>query len=230
MRRILTIKTLLLFFNILLLAGFPAYISQGQTSNNTTEKSPYSFDVDLLAKNMFLSCELFEEGKNLYEQKEFQKARLKFQEALQKDQDNAKASQHLKLCEEALSRNLPKATSPTLMVSPNKLEIDQAEKPKDVQLLTDLLNRVETLEAKKSSNIKQDKETPSDISHTSIPNDPSERQHPELDSKITEDLQMTHKVKQSEFLMLQGNKYYENLDYEKAYEFYKKALEVLEQE
>ncbi|MFH1395032.1 MAG: hypothetical protein ABIH09_02625 [Candidatus Omnitrophota bacterium] len=245
MRKILTIKHLLLFLNILFIVGLSAHISHGQTGNKPDEKSPYSFNIDQIAENIFLSCELFEEGTKLYEQKDFKNAGLKFQEALQKDRENSKASQYLKLCTETLSSNssVTNENKADLSKIQDKPKIDQSKTTEeDVQLLTNLLNRVKHLESKQDKPITdtdkktltsekavlQDEEklqTEPDSLKAAVP---SPAQQNKIDVKTEQDLAMAQKVRQSELLMLQGNKYYENLDYEKAYEFYKKALKVLD--
>jgi len=198
-----------------------AFSSPSRAEENKT--GTYSLDVKTLAKNIFASCELFEEGKKLYENQDIAGARLKFTEALSLDPGNKKASKYLKLCGSALEASL----------SQKNLIADENENEQDIKLLERLIERVEELESpakteitvqsgKKAAGIKSSKEKPSAEFKKRAALLKSSR------TKEAYQLADKQKIERAEDLLSEGNKYYETMNYDKAYKLYKESLENLQ--
>jgi len=202
--------------------------------------SSYSLDVEDLAKDIFASCELFQEGKKLYENRDYDGARLKFSKALEIDPGNKKASKYLKLLDGKKPNPAPKTKPRT--VSKGKTDLNTKKTESDIQLLETLIDRVNKLETKAPP------KTITAVAGTRATHVQKQEQEKQLSKKasarFTEKAHLSQQtqyasekrkvesvtleeIAKSEGLLKEGNKYYENQNYEKAFKLYSEALEIL---
>ena len=222
---------------VLIIAGLCLYSLplDAVESKNKKPKS-YSIDVEDLAKDIFASCELFQEGKKLYENRDYPGARTKFREALATDPGNKKASKYLKLCADRIPKPKPRT------VSKKKADLNTKKTSEDIQLLQTLINRVDKLETKPAP------KTVTAIAPAHSPQVQKQKKEKQFSKKasarFTEKARLSQQTQYTaekrkvesvtlkeiavaESLVKEGNKYYENLNYEKAYKLYSEALEIL---
>ncbi len=209
---------------ILIVVGLCLYalpLAADQSKNK--KPSSYSLDVEDLAKDIFASCELFQEGKKLYENRDYNGARIKFRSALAIDPGNKKAVKYLKLLGERKPNPVKKTES-------------------DIQLLETLINRVNTLETQAPPKTitaiaadhaphvqqqEQEKQPSKKASARFTEKARLSQQTQYASEKIKVELVTLKEIAKAEGLLKEGNKYYENLNYEKAYKLYAEALEIL---
>lgn len=201
--------------------------------------SSYSVDVKDLAKDIFASCELFQEGKKLYENRDYAGAKTKFSEALATDPGNKKASKYLKLCGGKTPNPAPKPKPRT--VSKKKADLNTKKTESDIQLLETLITRVNKLETQTPP--KTITAVAASASHVQK-QEQKKQLSPKASDRFTEKARLSQQnqyaaekrkietvtlkeIAKAENLVKEGNKYYENLNYEKAYKLYKEALEIL---
>ena len=236
-------KTARLFVPVFLTAAFCAFLTAPVHAgeNEENKKSFYSLDVDSLAKDIFVSCELFHEGKTLYENSDYDNAQAKFREALAIDPGNEKASKYLKLCVAAKTPGAAPGSRVGASLSKKPVSEDKNNEA-DIQLLQRLIARVD--------NIEESKKTQSSRPRAAGPSGDEQKQDitPAVSKKssarfkerarLVKPKQYTNEkkkleattlqeIEKAEALLAEGDKYYENLNYEKAYKLYKTALEVL---
>ncbi len=223
--RILSLKVLLV-----LLAVSPSF-SFTQNACPQDIAGDVSFmaqDLQTLAKNILASCELVEEGKLLYKKLDYFKASEKFKEALSRDPGNKNAQKYLDLCEKKLQTS-----------SKSGETIAATRREKGLEILKDLDQRIQKLEGtapernvstypiKKTSPIKpavkKEKGPVSGKTETQISQKTSETEKELSPSKSDE----KEKIKKAEYLIEQGDKYYQQGKFIRAYELYKEALELL---
>jgi len=224
---------------IFLITGFCVLIlpAAGIAESEKEKSDVHSIDVDKLAKNIFVSCELFYEGKKLYDNRDYDNARLKFREALALDLGNLKASKYLKLCgpnKKTGSENKP----PVIAAPPNEIILEEKRNENDIQLLQSLIERLDKVEDSRiiQTTLSQSQKTASSEKKQESSKKASTRFKervrsikPNQYSAEKKKLESTslEEIEKAENLLSKGDKYYENLNYEKAYQLYKSALEIL---
>lgn len=212
--------------------------------NEENKKSFYSLDIDSLAKDIFVSCELFQEGKTLYENRDYDNAQAKFREALKIDPGNKKASKYLNLCVSAQKPEPPRYSRAAASLSEEPIS-ENKNNEDDIQLLQRLIERVDDIEKSKKT-----QSPPARMEKIARP-EPKQETDPVFSKKpsarfkerarLVKPRQYTNEkkkleattlqeIEKAEALLAEGNKYYENLNYEKAYKLYKSALKVLHKE
>ena len=239
-------KSARLFVSVFLTAAFCALLAAPVHAgeNEENKKSFYSLDVDSLAKDIFVSCELFHEGKTLYENRDYDNAKIKFREALEIDPGNEKASKYLKLCGPAKTPSSARDSRSGGSLFKEPISENKNNEP-DIQLLQRLIARVDNIEESKKTQPPRpravspagDKQK-QDIKPTVSKKSSSrfkERARLVTPKQYTDEkkkLEATtlQEIERAEALLAEGDKYYENLNYEKAYKLYKTALEVLHPE
>jgi len=228
---------------VLIFAGLCLYALPLAADQSKDKKpSTYSVDVENLAKNIFASCELFQEGKKLYENCDYDGAKIKFRKAVEIDPGNKKASKYLKLLGNKKPDPAPAGKTKSLKVRKKMDTLNTRKNESDIQLLETLINRVNKLETvappKKVTAVARD----------TSPHVQKQEQETQLSKKasarFTEKARLSQQTRhaserrkiesvtlkeiaESESLLKEGNKYYENLNYEKAYKLYSEALEIL---
>ncbi|RKY41496.1 MAG: hypothetical protein DRP85_06045 [Candidatus Makaraimicrobium thalassicum] len=196
----------------------------------SAEKRPVflSRDIKELAKNIFASCELFEEGKKLYQQHDYANAGIKFQQALARDPKNKKARKYLKLCNRR-TVGTPKKTEK----GKEQRELDERKRREtETRFLQELEQRVKQLEieqrtaVEKEAAVSKKMETTGDT-RTGEQRDaqrPPRKEISEFETKAEKE----KRIKNAEYLIKEGDKYYEQLKYQKAYKLYKEAFQALQ--
>jgi len=206
----------------------PLFFACPYTYGEVESAPSYSQDIMELAKNLLASYELFEKGKRLFKKRDYMDARATFQDALDKDSKNEKAGKYLLLCDKKIA---------TLEKSEEEKEEKERERSEweqqadiEARLLKDLERRIRELETKKDE--EPEKETAVEwkkLGEQLEPEKPAAKtaDDKELEETMLREEEIRKSVIESEDLVEQGNLYFQNQEYEKAYDFYRKALKSL---
>ncbi|MDD5634730.1 MAG: tetratricopeptide repeat protein [Candidatus Omnitrophica bacterium] len=158
-------------------------------------------DTDSLARSIFRSFELFEEGRTLYTSGKIQDAKAKFTEALEKDPKNSKAREYLNLCSggEKTSQKEPSA--------------ENASAANVAKTVDKIEQRIKLIERKQT--------TKSLVSDTEL-----DRKFSDF-FKLTASPSGKEKIEKARKLFEEGERFYNEAKYDMAYTLYTQASQVL---
>ena len=197
----------------LLLPG--ASLAQNQPGGESS--ALYPGGLASLAKNILMSYNLFEEGKTLYEKEDYLNARVKFQQALLRDPKNNKAKKYLSLCDKK-----------RVAAKKSKKTSDKTEKmidEEELAFLKELETRISNLETEKPVKYTPHAEQEKSPEVSPAPTSDESAPPPAKQTKTVPSLEEIRRAKKTEQFISQGDKFYAERDYEKAYKYYKDAFE-----